>query len=142
MSIIKAPSPALVIACVALFVALGGTAIAAAPIAKRALFANNAGKLQGKTAPQVAALPGPASSGARLVSTKTAPFALNPGAEGPFSVSCGTGEKALGGGFTTPNFVLSIDTVPTSDGSGWQLYLVNGSPSQGASGTVQAVCIR
>ena len=40
MSIVKAPSPALVIACVALFVALGGTAIAAAPIAKRALFAN------------------------------------------------------------------------------------------------------
>ena len=50
MSIVKAPSPALVISCVALFVALGGTAIAAAPIAKRALFANNAGKLQGKTA--------------------------------------------------------------------------------------------
>jgi hypothetical protein len=90
----------------------------------------------------LAALPGPASSGARLVSTKTAAFALNPGAEGPFSVSCGTGEKALGGGFTTPNFVLSIDTVPTSDGSGWQLYLVNGSPSQSASGNVQAVCIR
>ena len=32
---IKAPSPALVISCIALFVALGGTAIAATPIAKQ-----------------------------------------------------------------------------------------------------------
>jgi len=38
--------------------------------------------------------------------------------------------------------VLGVDTVPTSDGSGWQLYLINGSPSQSAAGSVQAVCIR
>ena len=54
------PSPALVVAVLALFVSLSGTAVAAGvvPMAKKALFANNAGKLQGKTLQQVAALPG------------------------------------------------------------------------------------
>lgn len=138
----KAPSPALVIACIALFVALGGTAIAAAPPVKRALFAKNAGKLQGKTLAQVAALPGPASRAADLVSVKSAPFALAPGGEGPFTTPCASGEKAISGGFTTPNFVLSVDTLPTSDGSGWQLYLINFSSTQAAAGTVHAVCLR
>ena len=61
---LRAPSPALVIAIIALFVSLSGTAVAAGvvPMAKRALFANNAGKLQGKSARQIAALPGPATS--------------------------------------------------------------------------------
>ena len=139
---LRTPSPALVVACAALFVALGGTAVAAGPIAKRALFANNAGKLQGKTAAQVASRPGPASTVTGLVSARTAPFALNPGDEGMFSVPCGSGEKAISGGFTTPNFVLSVDTLPTADGSGWQLYLINGSNSQGAAGVAYAICIR
>jgi hypothetical protein len=43
-------SPAFIVSLVALFVALGGTAVAASPVVKRALFADNAGKLQGKTA--------------------------------------------------------------------------------------------
>ena len=61
---LRTPSPALVVAVIALFVALSGTAVAAGvvPMAKRALFANNAGKLQGKSARQLAALPGPATS--------------------------------------------------------------------------------
>ncbi len=138
----KAPSPALVIACIALFVALGGTAIAAAPPVKRALFAKNAGKLQGKTLAQVAALPGPASRAADLVSVKTAPFSLAPGGEGSFTIPCASGERAVSGGFTTPNFVVSVDTLPTSDGSGWQIYLINLSSSQAAAGTLQAVCLR
>lgn len=142
LRILHAPSPALLIACFALFVALGGTAIAAAPAVKRALFANNAGKLQGKTAAQIAALPGPARAAANLISVKAAPFALNPDGEGAFTVQCGAGERAISGGFKTPNFVVSVDTLPTNDGRGWQLYLINLSSSQFAAGAVQAVCIR
>ena len=56
------PSPATVLASIALLVSLSGTAIAAVPVAKKALFAKNAGKLQGKTARQVAAIPGPATT--------------------------------------------------------------------------------
>ena len=68
------PSPALVVAVIALFVSLGGTAVAAGvvPLAKRALVADNAKKLGGQTAQAIAASaasrPGPASSAAGLVS--------------------------------------------------------------------------
>ena len=67
---LRLPSPAMVIACVALLVSMSGTAIAASPVVKRALFANNAGKLQGKSAVEVAGLPGPASTAAGLLSTR------------------------------------------------------------------------
>jgi len=60
----KLPSPSIVLASLALLVSLSGTALAAGavPLAKKALFANNAGKLQGKTAAQVAAIAGPANT--------------------------------------------------------------------------------
>jgi hypothetical protein len=55
---IRRPSPAFVVAVIALFVALGGTAgavvNAAMPLAKRALVADNAKKLGGQTASQLA----------------------------------------------------------------------------------------
>jgi hypothetical protein len=139
---IRTPSATFVVACIALFFALGGTAIAAAPTVKRALFANNAGKLQGKTAAQVAALPGPASRVSGLVSVKSVPFSLNPEEAKFFSVACSPGEKAVSGGYTTQNAVFAADTLPTTDGSGWQVYLINLSGTQGAAGTVQVVCIR
>ncbi len=154
------PNPALVIALIALFVSLSGTAFATGmvPVAKRALFANNAGKLRGKTPRQIAnipgpatdldgmdsediaALPGPASTASSLVSIRTAPFALAPGEEKDFSAQCPEGAKAVSGGFTSPNYVQSLDTRATQDGSGWTLYLVN-SPAGSATGNVQAVCI-
>jgi hypothetical protein len=144
MTRIRRPSPALIVAMIALFVSLSGTAVAAGvvPMAKRALFANNAGKLQGKTASQIAALPGPARAAASLVSTNSTPFSLAPGAEQDFTVGCATGAKAISGGFTSPNGVLAMDTRPTADGAGWTVYLVNLSSSQAASGSVQATCLK
>ena len=54
----KRPSPALVVAVLALFVSLSGTAVAAGvvPLAKRALSADNAKKLEGQTAAAIASL--------------------------------------------------------------------------------------
>jgi hypothetical protein len=156
---LKAPSPALVIACIALFVALGGTAIAAAPPVKRALFANNAGKLQGRTARQVAALPGPAtylngltaediagqpgpaSTASGLVTSSSAPFALAPGDARDFSAECAPGQKAVSGGYTTPNAVQGWDTRPTANGTGWTVYLVELTGSASATGSVHVVCL-
>ena len=158
---LKTPSPALVIACIALFVAMSGTAVAAGvvPMAKKALFAKNAAKLQGRTARQVAAipgpatslqgmtpddiaeLPGPASTASSLVSSVSAPFALAPHEEKDFSAQCPAGAKAVSGGFTTPNVVSSWDTRLTADGGGWTLYLFNESPTASATGTVQVVCL-
>ena len=112
------PSPALVISCVALVVALSGTAVAAgivanarhankADLAARAL---NSDKLQGRTAVQIAVagaqagaqLPGPASSVDDLVTVKSATWSFAPGAEGDVAVSCDPGQKAVSGGWDDP----------------------------------------
>ena len=101
---IKRPSPAFVVAMIALFVALGGTAgavvNAAVPLAKRALVADNAKKLNGVTANQLGSAavqvalrespagPRPASTAAGLVTVKTAPASLAANGEGEFTVSC------------------------------------------------------
>ena len=115
----KRPSPAFVVAMVALFVALGGTAgavvTAAVPLAKRALVADNAKKLGGQTAPQIAAQgakaavtlspPGAreASTAVGLVSTKTQAAQLGAGGAQLFKVACDTGQKVLSGGYVADN---------------------------------------
>jgi hypothetical protein len=148
----KRPSPALVVATVALFVALGGTAgavvNAAVPLAKRALTADNAKKLGGQTSQQIAQqaaqLPGPASSAAGLVTVKTGTWSLTPGRSADFTIACDSPQKAIGGGWDDPNgYGHSWDDRPTADGSGWRVYV---SLSENASGTqtggLYAVCIK
>jgi hypothetical protein len=140
MSKFRLPSPAVVLAAIALFVALSGTAVAAGIVAK-AKFAINAGKLQGNTAQQVAALPGPASSAAGLVATRTASFSVGANSARSVTASCESGEKAVGGGYTTDGALLSGPTAPTGDGASWQVLVVNIGDS-GASGTAYAVCVK
>jgi hypothetical protein len=140
MSRIPLPKPATVLAAVALFVALSGTAVAAGIVAK-AKFALNAGKLQGKTAAQVAAQPGPASTAASLVATRTSSFSIAADEVKVVSAACESGEKATGGGYATNGAVLSVASAPTNDGAAWQVGLANiGSSS--ASGTAYAVCVK
>jgi hypothetical protein len=155
------PSPALIVALIALFVALSGTAVAAGivPLAKRALSADNANKLGGKTAVQVAAIPGPAttlggktavdiaatpgpaSSMASLISTKSVPWSLNPSQAASFTVACNAGQKALGGGFDNPNGdALAFDSKPGADGASWSVSEFNVSTTAAASGSVYVVC--
>lgn len=143
MSTFRLPSPAMVVACLALMVSLSGTAIAANPIVRRALFADNAGKLQGRTAAQVAALPGPASSAAGLVTIKTGSWSLGPGGFGDFTVPCDAGQKAIGGGWEDPGgWGHSWDDRPSPDGSTWRIA-INVPPMAPAAqtGTVYAVCL-
>ena len=148
----KRPSPALAVATVALFVALGGTAgavvNAAVPLAKRALSADNAKKLGGQTSQQIAQqaaqLPGPASSAAGLVTVKTGTWSLTPDRYGDFTVTCDSPQKAVGGGWDDPQgWAHAWDDRPTADGSGWRVYV---SLSENAPGTqtggLYAVCIK
>ena len=137
---LRLPSPAMVVACVALLVATSGTAVAASPIVKRALFANNAGKLQGKTAADVAALPGPASSAMGLLSMKTQAASLGANSGQEFAISCDAGKKVVSGGWSTSGAVLALDSRPTSDAT-WSVYLGNASQSQGANVSVYAICL-
>jgi hypothetical protein len=143
---LRTPSPALVVALIALFVSLSGTAVAASPIVKRALFADNAGKLKGKTPTQLiqqaAQLPGPASSAAGLVTIKTASFSLAPNGEADVIVACDGGQRAVGGGFDSAGPVLNFDTRPVNNGAAWAMYVVNLHETNAASGTGYAVCLR
>jgi hypothetical protein len=135
---------------IALFVALGGTAGAVAmqavPLAKRALVADNARKLGGQTAAQIASraaqAPGPASSAAALTTIKSAPFVLAPGEQGEFSARCDAGQKAIGGGYDNPaGTAFSVDTRPTSNGGSWTIYLM-ATEDSAALGSVYAICLR
>ena len=147
------PSPALVVAVIALFVALGGTAgavvTAAVPLAKRALVADNAKKLNGFTANQIAAagaragaeLPGPASTAAGTVSVKTSNTTIAANGQGEFTIACDSGQKVVGGGFASDGDVFNLDSHPSND-STWRLYLINGSTSAGAQVVLYATCIR
>ena len=138
----RLPSPAMVIALVALFVALGGTAFATATaIAPKAKLALNSLKLQGKTAAQVAALPGPASSAAGLVAVRTVSFSIAGSGLQTVSAACQSGEKAISGAYSSSGAVLQASTAPSSDGSSWQMVLVN-LDTASASGTGYAVCMK
>jgi hypothetical protein len=142
-------SPALVVSIIALFVALGGTAgavvTAAVPLAKRALVADNAKKLGGKTAAQVtaaaAAAPGPASTAAGLVTTKTTPTTIAAGAAATFTVACDAGQKVMGGGFASDGPVFNFDSFPQNDTT-WALFLANGDEAAAHPVNLYATCLR
>ena len=151
------------VALVALFVALGGTASAVGivPLAQRAKVADNAQKLEGKTAAAllkqaamtpanpsshaaIAAMPSPASTAAGLVSTKTGTWSLAPGTYNTFTVTCDSGQKAVGGGYDDQGgWAHAWDTKPTPDGNGWAIFIQvsSGAPSP-QSGFVYAVCLK
>ena len=150
----KRPSPAFVVATIALFVALGGTAgaVAVVPLAKRALVADNAKKLGGFTPVQLGVIllkasqqvPGPASTAAGLVTTSSASFTLTPSQGEIVNVSCGAGQKAVGGGFITrtTGLVASVGSYPMPEGSGWVEDLQNFSDTLTPQGTVFATCLK
>ena len=150
------PSPAMVVALIALFVALSGTAVAAGvvPLATRALTADNAKKLQGLTATQIAAaavvvgskIPRPASTAASLVDVHAGTFSLaaatstsSPNAT--FSVTCPSGEKAITGGYSSNFDVQGADSAISSDGGTWSVLLVNFDTNP-ATGVTYAVCLK
>ena len=157
MSNVRLPSPALVIACVALAVALGGTALAATPVAKRALFADNAGKLQGKTLAQIstqvsarlsrtataaAGQPGPASTAAGLVDVKSVSGGqLAANSYRVMAVSCDGGAKIMGAGFSSDGGIYNYDSYPSSDTT-WSLGLFNADENGTHSVTLYATCLK
>jgi hypothetical protein len=142
------------VAVLALFVALSGvaTAAVAVPLAKRALVADNAKKLGGKTPAQVnaaalaaartaAAAPGPASTAAGLVVVKNLSGGqLAPDTGKDFSVACDAGQKVMGGGFTSDGSVFSFDSYPQSDTT-WVMFLANAGTTA-ANVTLYATCLR
>jgi len=148
---LRLPSPAMGVALVALLVALSGTAVAATaivPLAKRALVADNAKKLNGQTPgaliQQASQAPGPASSAAGLITVKSATWNNNPGVETNVAVMCDAGQKVLSGGWSDPgDWSQSYQSYPTPDGGGWtrEIYTSIQAPG-GQSGTLYAICLK
>jgi hypothetical protein len=136
----RVPSPALVVSLIALFISLAGTSIAAVPPVKRALFASNAGKLQGKKLKEVAAMPGPTRSIGELVFARTVDRKLRRGQEADVTASCGPGAKAISGGFVSDGGVATRDTRASRDNA-WTYFVVNLGETA-ARVTVQAICVR
>lgn len=114
----RLPSPAIVVACVALLAALSGTAFAQL----------------GDSAPV-------SSTTVRLAGGE-----LNPTSEGMFQSGCLAGERAIAGGWQqhasgVNKTVFSLDDGPTEDLKAWHVYLLN-SGDEAARVDVFAVCAR
>ena len=139
---IRFPSAAMVVALLALFVALGGTAVAAGvvPLAKRALVADNAKKLNGLTAGQIAA-----GIQAR-VTVKTGIWSVGADSDSSVGVRCDPGSKPLSGGYINTTgapspAVVIAQSFPTPEPPGWAFDLFNLNSRLGASGILYVVCL-
>jgi hypothetical protein len=137
---LRTPSPALVISLIALFISLAGTAVAQTPVVQRALFAQNAGKLKGKTLKQVAALPGPTRSVGNLVYPRTVNRVLQRAQETDVTASCGPGGMALSGGYFSDNGIAVRDSRASTE-SAWTFRVVN-LGEETTEVTVQVICLR
>jgi hypothetical protein len=162
------PSPAIVLATLALFVALTGTAVAAGvvPLAKRALLADNARKIQGQTSAQIIAL---ASASSRLAddashvqgktvdeivamaqtksvagffTLKQSNFSMPVNTAIDYTIPCDAGQKVVSGGSEYSQApALLVESRPSSDGTSWKILLVNPSTANGAFGNLFVVCV-
>ena len=144
---IRRPSAAMVVASIALFVALTSTAVAQGPVVRRALFANNAGKLQGSTRAQVIAqavraVPAPQVTSVRgLVSVVNREFFALPGSGTTEPVSCSSG-RAISAYWTTvgDGEGVPVSITPTSETT-WRFHIKNLRADGPARGTISLVCL-
>ena len=136
------PSPAFVIALLALFVALAGTAGAVTsvvPLATRALNADNAKKLNGQTAAGIAQRPGPASSAAGLLAQKSVSDSVGAKSMKHVVASCDGGKKVVAAGWSADGEVLDLGNHPTGDSS-WDYEFLNIGDG-GSNVSVYVVCL-
>jgi hypothetical protein len=145
-STFRRPSPAMVVALIALFVSLSGTAMAAKPVA-RALFANNAGKLQGSTRAQViaaaaAAVKPPTVTSVRgLVSVSSKEFFVLGGEAATETVSCTSGRVISGFWTTTLGGRATAGNITPTSETTWSFEMVNLRADGPARGTLSVVCL-
>ena len=158
----KLPSPAMVVACIALVAALSGTAVAAGVVpnarhanrADLAMRALSADKLQSKTMAQIVAtaatqatsaagqVPGPASSAAGLVTVKTQSAGQIAAQHAQtLVISCDGGAKIMGAGFSSDGPVFNFDSYPTSDTT-WTFDLANPDESAPHNVSLYATCLK
>lgn len=154
----KRTSPSLGVAVIALFFALGGGAGAviteAVPLAKRALQADNAKRVGGQTASQVAGRgtkaalalspPGarPASAIADLIFVATLTGTVPAGVDHIFYPAPSECARALGGGVSESSAPITVlQSHPYAVGL-WEVVVRNPDPNAAVSVTAYAMCTR
>ena len=114
MSRIRKPSPSIVVAGLALFMALTGVAVA-----------------------------GPAALTAQqAVAIRTAEFRLGPEGEGVVAVTCPRRHMAISGGWTTTGGGIVTASQSFPSGATWRFRIRNQRSDGPAVGNVYAVCLR
>jgi hypothetical protein len=145
-------SPSMVVACMALFVALGGTGYAASQVVTRSAKQQKKAKIKrgprGRVGPQGPAGPagatGPAGpTGLANVTRVVANFTIAPAASGSSTgrATCPPGQKVLGGGTSNaadPNAVSVKASYPEA-GDTWRVDMNNSTSGSGVA-TVYAIC--
>jgi|RhiMetdeSRZDD1v2_1073273.scaffolds.fasta_scaffold44029_8 hypothetical protein len=137
---LRRPSPAMVVALIALFVALGGTAtavtVAVVPLAERANVADNALRLRGKTWHAVKG----------LITLKTRTVAVEAAEDhGYEDVSCDPGQHVIAGGYhygPNDDAIEEWGSYPKDEDT-WSVYLWQEEYGyQTEHATLYAVCMR
>jgi hypothetical protein len=77
------------------------------------------------------------------VTVHSAPYSLAANDSQTFVVSCGAGQKAVGGGYDGDGTgaVFNLDLKPTAADDGWSILLANADANASHSGTVYATCL-
>lgn len=167
---VRRPSPAFVLALIALLVSLSGTAVAAGvvPLAKRALTADNAKKLGNQTPAQVVAAASAHAMDSEHLQGRTADEIVSAAQtksisslltlkQGQFSIDkapsqgkaqnldvtlpCDGNQKAISGGFQYSQAeAFIVESGPTADGRAWHMQIENYSTADGAFGNTYVIC--
>ncbi len=162
-------TPANVVACTALFFALGGTgwagqvigagsvgttqlhagAVTAAKLAPGAVTRSKIGKgavgsdalaKAGVTADKLAAGVVGGVAGSKITTVNSAATPLPLASDGtPVSAACPAGQKAIGGGWSSGLYAAPIAEGPTADGTGWTVTFESATATA-ATVSVSAIC--
>jgi hypothetical protein len=68
-------------------------------------------------------------------------YSLVADGEAVFTASCGTGQKAVGGGFDSQGVVFPFESRPTDADDGWRMDLGNADASNPTSGFIYVICL-
>jgi hypothetical protein len=124
------------------FAGQSATHDAVVALARRALVAENAKKLNGQTVRKVANIPGPASTAAGIVTTRTKPVLITANSPGTFfTIDCNPDEKIISAGYSSNAAVLNLVLYHPTTERTWRMGFAN-LDDKTATTTLYAVCIR
>jgi hypothetical protein len=136
------PSPAIVVAVVALVAALAGTAIAGPGASTSALTKAKVKSIATKKANQAIQNTLPiGSTEFGTINTRTATATINSFSFGEATANCQTGEKVISGGSRGPG-TFPLIAESHKQGEGWRVRAFNNTGNNNETLTVEAYCLQ